>query len=162
MLETRKTSLQDAALIAVHRAAMFEAMGVNQPALVAIRTATEGWAARMIDERKYIGWITCDESRPVASAGLLILDWPPTPHDPTGLFRGYMLNVFVEPEYRRRGLARALVEECRSEARHRGIRVVSLHASNTARPLYEQLGFRSTNEMYFIEKDCVDHPLFES
>ena len=45
------------------------------------------------------------QARSVASAGLLILDWPPHPFDPEGELRGYLLNVYVEPEYRKRGLA---------------------------------------------------------
>jgi ribosomal protein S18 acetylase RimI-like enzyme len=59
-----------------------------------------------------------DGDRPVASAGLLILDWPPHPFDPEGELRGYLLNVYVEPEYRKRGLAHELVERCM--AKHAG------------------------------------------
>ena len=55
--------------------------------------------------------------------------------------------MFVEPEYRRRGLARGLLELCVAEARRRNIRVVSLHASREGVPLYEQLGFKTSNEM---------------
>jgi hypothetical protein len=43
-----------------------------------------------------------------------------------------------------------LVELCLSEARHRDIRIISLHASNEGRPLYESLGFHAANEMHFI------------
>ena len=113
----------------------------------------EPWVARMIGEGKYIGWITEDNSRPVAGAGLLVLDWPPHPLDPAGEHRGYMLNVFVDPEYRRRGLAHALVNRCMDEARRRGLRVVALHSSDAARSIYEACGFRGTNEMFYVEHD---------
>jgi ribosomal protein S18 acetylase RimI-like enzyme len=65
--------------------------------------------------------------------------------------RGYVLNVFVEPEYRRRGLAQALMSECMDEARRRGIRVVALHASKKGQPVYEKLGFTTSNEMLFVD-----------
>jgi ribosomal protein S18 acetylase RimI-like enzyme len=103
----------------------------------------------MISEGKYLGWITEDEGRPIASAGMLILDWPPHPLDPAGESRAYLLNIFVEPDYRRRGLARSLIELCMAEARRRNIRVVSLHASREGAPAYADLGFKTTNEMLF-------------
>ena len=68
------------------------------------------WLNRVIVEGKYIGWITEDDNKPVASAGLLVLDWPPHPLDHSSEHRGYLLNVFVQPDYRKRGLAHALVE----------------------------------------------------
>ena len=131
---------------------MFAAMGRTQESILdAMSRNFEPWVERMIAEGKYSGWITEDEGRPVASAGILVLDWPPHPLDPTGVERGYLLNVFVEPEYRRRGLAHALVDLCLAEAHHRGLRVVALHSSDTARPIYESLGFRSTSEMLYVE-----------
>lgn len=148
MLETRAAALADAALIAGHRRAMFAAMGgFDESILDALCRASEPWTARMIEAGKYLGWIVSHEERAIASAGMLILDWPPHPFDPTGEARAYLLNVYVDPGYRRRGLARRLVDECLAEARRRAIRVVTLHASLEGSPLYEQLGFKSTNEM---------------
>jgi ribosomal protein S18 acetylase RimI-like enzyme len=152
MLETRAATAADAALIAAHRRAMFaEIGGYDGSALDTLGRAAEPWTARMIEAGKYLGWITSDGVLPAASAGLLILDWPPHPLDPTGENRGYLLNVFVESGYRRRGLARELVGLCLSEAARRNIRIVTLHASSAGRPLYENLGFRTTNEMLYAE-----------
>jgi ribosomal protein S18 acetylase RimI-like enzyme len=152
MLETRNATVDDAALIAAHRRAMFAAMG-GAPAstLDAMSRAFEPWVARMITEGKYAGWITQDGDLPVASAGLLVLDWPPHPFDPAGEHRGYLLNVFVDPKFRRCGLARALVERCLAESHRRGLRVVALHSSDAARSMYEALGFSATNEMFYVE-----------
>ena len=62
--------------------------------------------------------------------------------------RAMILNMFVEPHYRRRGIARSLMEVmilawCKSA----GYSYVGLHASDEGRPLYESLGFQPTNEM---------------
>lgn len=100
-----------------------------------------------MQEGKYLGWVGYEGGVPLASAGLLILDWPPHPFDPEGEQRAYLLNVYVDPEYRKQGIARGLVQTCTEEARRRGIRVVTLHASDAGRPLYEGLGFKATNEM---------------
>jgi ribosomal protein S18 acetylase RimI-like enzyme len=152
MLETRTATVADAALITSHRRAMFAAMG-NTPESVldAMSQNFQPWVARMLAEGKYCGWVTAEDGRIIASAGLLVLDWPPHPLDPAGEHRGYMLNVFVEPEYRRRGLAHKLVDKCLDEARRRGLRVVALHSSDAARRIYEACGFRGTNEMFYVE-----------
>jgi ribosomal protein S18 acetylase RimI-like enzyme len=148
MLKTYRAQEADAALISDHRVAMFSSMG-GTPASVldVMRGNFEPWVARMIREDRYLGWITRDGDCAVASAGMLILDWPPHPRDPIGESRAYLLNVYVDPDHRRQGLARSLVETCMAEAHRRGIRVVSLHASDAGRSLYETMGFRASNEM---------------
>ena len=152
MLETRAAVATDASLIAAHRRAMFVAMGRDRASVLDAMTRNFApWVERMIAEGKYAGWITLDAGRPIASAGFLILDWPPHPLDPSSEYRGYLLNVFVEPEYRRRGLAHALVDRCLAEARRRHIRVVALHASAEGKPVYEAFGFRATSEMLYVE-----------
>jgi ribosomal protein S18 acetylase RimI-like enzyme len=147
-MEIRMANAEDARLIAAHRRAMFTAMGAaDEAVLTTVESASTPWTERMIREGKYLGWIMGDGELPVASAGMFLLDWPPHPLDPEGTVRAYLLNVFVEPAYRKRGLARELVEMCLAEAKRRGIRVVTLHASDAGRPVYEGLGFTVTSEM---------------
>jgi ribosomal protein S18 acetylase RimI-like enzyme len=153
MLETRCATVADAALITAHRKAMFvDAHDAQEPVLAEMSRNFEPWVKRMLADGIYAGWITSVGDRPVASAGLMILDWAPHFLDPAGEHRGYVLNVYVVPEYRRRGLARALLQRCLDEARTRKIRVVALHASNAGRPVYEGMGFRSTSEMYIVDR----------
>ncbi len=152
MLETRRATVEDAALITRHRKAMFaDAGSAPEPVLEEMGRNFEPWVHRMLANDKYVGWIISDEDRDIASAGLLMLDWAPHYLDPAGEQRGYVLNVFVEPEYRRRGLAQALMTECMDEAKRRGIRVVALHASQKGQPVYEKLGFTTSNEMLYID-----------
>ena len=152
MLTTRKATQNDAGLIATYRHAMFAEMGRSDPAaLEEMRCNFVPWAERMIADGKYVGWIVEDGGRPVASGGFFELEWPPHPLDPAGEHRGYLLNFWVEPGYRGRGLARELVREALAESRRRGIRVTALHASDAGRRVYEPMGFKSTNEMFYVE-----------
>ena len=49
MLQTRTATVADAALIAVHRRAMFASMGgFDEPVLDEVRRASEPWTARLI------------------------------------------------------------------------------------------------------------------
>jgi ribosomal protein S18 acetylase RimI-like enzyme len=150
MLTTRRATPDDADLITRHRKAMFTDMrDAPEPILSEMARNFEPWVRRMLANGKYAGWITSEGERAIASAGLLILDWAPHFLDPTCEQRGYILNIFVEPEYRRRGLAQMLTKECLAEAGRLGIGVVALHASAKGRPVYEKLGFKASNEMLF-------------
>ncbi len=152
MTQTRVATRSDAPLITAHRKAMFEDMRRSTPAVLEeMSTNFEPWVASRLADGSYLGWIAEDDGTPIASAGMLLLgDLPPSPHNPSGSVRGHLLNVYVVPAFRRRGLARHLVELCLAEARHRQISVLTLHASDEGRPIYERIGFRATNEMQLI------------
>ena len=152
MLTTRSATVHDADVITRHRKAMFADAGdAPETVLEEMARHFEPWVRRMLAEGKYAGWITADGDRAIASAGLLILDWAPHFLDPAGEQRGYILNVFVEPEHRRQGLALMLTKECMAEARKRGIGVVALHATKKGQMVYEKLGFKTSNEMLYVE-----------
>jgi GNAT superfamily N-acetyltransferase len=55
--------------------------------------------------------------------------------------------MYSEPEARRLGIAKQLLQTMLDWCRHEGFRSVALHASPAGRPLYESLGFQPTNEM---------------
>ena len=90
------------------------------------------------------------DGEPVAGLGMMVLDWPPHLYHPADSRRAYVLNVFVEPEYRGKGLASELMREAVAEAERRGIVFMTLHASSQGQPLYEKLGWKQTSEMSFV------------
>ncbi len=152
MFETRLATLDDAPIITHHRHRMFVDAGrKDDKYMQMVSEAFEPWVRHKIKEGRYIGWLTTQDGIVVAGAGLLLLDWPPHPLDPEP-FRGYLLNVYVEPEFRRKHLATNLIELALAEARRRKIKVVSLHSTEEGRPLYKSSGFRPTNEMFFVDQ----------
>lgn len=60
---------------------------------------------------------------------------------------GYIAGVYVLPEYRHRGLGRAVTAATLDWLRALGCRRVRLHAADNARPMYASLGFSPSNEM---------------
>lgn len=60
---------------------------------------------------------------------------------------GYIWGLYVEPAYRRTGLATRLTEACVTYLDSIGCTRVVLHASPTGKPVYAALGFNQTNEM---------------
>jgi GNAT superfamily N-acetyltransferase len=110
--------------------------------------AFETWLAPRLASGEYFGWIVEDGAgAPVGGLGMMAIDWPPHPWHPGQDRRGYVTNVFVEPELRGRGVARRLMEMATAEGRRRGIQLIVLHASPMGRPLYERMGWRVGSEM---------------
>ena len=63
-------------------------------------------------------------------------------------------DVFVEPDYRNRGMGRALLKSVEAWARERGVSGVSLQvaaANARARKFYEDLGFREISVYEVLE-----------
>src|SRR4051812_12005427 len=112
----RRASLSDAAIITGHRRAMLEELGSTRD-LDLVARAFADWLPSRLDQT-YFHWHAVSGGRPVASAGVLLLDWPPSPRDPRGGL-GFVYNVYVEPAHRRRGLARATLEALHQWAHER-------------------------------------------
>jgi GNAT superfamily N-acetyltransferase len=159
MLLTRSATPADAELIAHQRLRMFADSGQATPESMQTMAANfVGWVRPRLADGRYLGWLVEDqlaedrlaegEKIAIAGAGLWLLDFPPHWLDPEPL-RAYLLNFYVAPTHRRRGLAQKLLTLTLDEARARGVRVVTLHASTQGRPIYERNGFQSSNEMIF-------------
>ena len=155
----RRAEVDDAAIIARHRAGMFRDMGeISGDVYDDFLAASERWTARAITAGEYIGWLAATKKEPdvvIAGAGVQRRQTPPHPCRPPreGEFgqgrQAIVLNVFTEPEWRRRGVAMLLMEELLRWARAEKLDRLVLHASDQARSLYERMGFIATNEMRF-------------
>ena len=123
---------------------MFEDIGVSAN-LDVVQQAFADWLPARLD-RTYFHWLAMDDGCAIGSAGVMLLDWPPSPRDPRGGL-GFVYNVYVDPAHRRRGIARALMLALHEWAGERELGAMALHASEHGRPLYEALGYMPTNEM---------------
>jgi ribosomal protein S18 acetylase RimI-like enzyme len=152
MYEIRVATPADAAVITHHRRRMFVDAGRQDNRILDVMAEHfQPWVESRLADGRYLGWLTSENGRVVAGAGLIVLDWPPHPLDPRQDKRGYLLNVYVDPEHRRKRLASQLIDQALAEARKQKIRVVALHSTDAGEPLYESNGFRRTNEMFYVE-----------
>ena len=144
----RKATVDDIPIILHHRKAMFTDMGLDDLALIdAMEPPFVAWVSERIANDTYHGWLAvAPDGQVIGGAGLWVYEWIPSPLGPQ-VTRGYILNVYTEPGFRKQGIARRLVEEILAYCRARGLKIVLLHASEQGRPIYEALGFAQTNEM---------------
>lgn len=147
MAETRRATVADAEVIAQQRRRMFADAGMAAEASMGPMTANfVDWVRPRLADGSYVGWLVEEGGQLVGGAGLWVIDWPPHFMDEQPR-RAYLLNFYVAPEMRRRGVARDLLARAVAEAKERGIKVVTLHASQFGKPVYEQAGFTMSNEM---------------
>lgn len=138
----------DLAIVLRHRRRMFEDMGfADERGIEEMLRHSAPMLERGLAGGTYHGWLVeAPEGRVVAGGGIISLEFQSHPRDPEPR-RAWVVNMYTEPEHRRRGLARRLMDAMLAWCRDRGMRSLYLHASDEGRPLYESLGFEPTNEM---------------
>jgi GNAT superfamily N-acetyltransferase len=143
----REASIADIPEIARQRRRMCEDMNYTDAvALATMVTVTADYLNKAIPEGSFRSWLACDNARVVAGGAVVISSWPAHAYD-LECRRATILNVYTEPEYRRRGIARLIMETMIAWCKQEGFARVSLHASERGRHLYESLGFEDSNEM---------------
>lgn len=150
----RLATLDDVDHIVGHRYRMFREMGHGDPEFQrSARPIYEQWLRERLGNGRYQGWLMlAPDDTIVAGVGLWLMDWPTGVVD-LAPFRGYVFNVWTEPEHRRKGLSRRLMLALLAACKAQGINRVGLHASAAGRPGYEALGFVPSNEMTITLKD---------
>jgi ribosomal protein S18 acetylase RimI-like enzyme len=152
-LPPRPATAADLDALVRHRLRMFADMGFSSDdGFAGLSAASMAWFADAFADGRYLGWLVARAGTPseiVAGSGLLLHDWPPGIRD-IGTTRGYVLNVYTEPDHRGHGLATLLTRAAIDEARRRGIHVVTLHASDEGARIYKRLGFEETGEMRLL------------
>src|SRR5271170_4813026 len=129
----REASLVESAIILHHRRSMFRDMGQGTvEELDRMVAAASPWLARALADGSYRHWLAVNDSardsvRVIGGGGVLLSPWPANPKDPCAE-RAVILNVYTEPEFRKRGIARQIVLTILDWARQRGLRTINLHA----------------------------------
>ena len=159
MFKVRQAETTDIPQLAHHRAAMFRDMGQLAPHLEdGLELATASYLHEAMPRGEYLAWVAEVDGPPasvIGGAGVQLRPILPRPRPGVEELEpgpeAIVLNVYVEPSWRRRGVAEALMRALLSALAERGIRRVVLHAAADGRRLYERLGFRPTNEMRLEE-----------
>jgi GNAT superfamily N-acetyltransferase len=152
----RRATPEDADIVAWHRARMFQDMGdVSEEAFEILQAKARTHLEQWLRNGKYIGWLAGPADRPemvVAGAGVQMQAILPRPITVSTIGEGQqgtIVNVFTEPQWRRRGIAGVLIEEIINWSKNQQLDRLILHASDEGRSIYEKFGFTTSNEMRF-------------
>jgi GNAT superfamily N-acetyltransferase len=149
----RRATRDDAQTLARMRASSaFERHGGDVSERAAYeRVCSAFFAAHLAAEESFLrSWIALRGTTPAGGASLTLFPTLPRYGQPFNGIDGRIRDVYVEPAFRRSGVARALMDVVLLEARALGIDRLTLGASSMGRPLYESLGFvGKLDEMVF-------------
>lgn len=144
---------------------MFRDMGAIHPELEeSLRQTSATYFTAAIPAGEYVGWIASppNGSDPVAGGGVQLRSLLPRPNatgDGVLLGReGLVLNVYTEPDWRRRGIAKQIMDAIIAWAADAGVVRLVLSASPAGRSLYEQIGFVATREMSYTGRLALVGP----
>jgi GNAT superfamily N-acetyltransferase len=101
---------------------------------------TRSFFEREVRAGRVLTWLAFDGTDAVGVVSLLLWPRPPLPEDPRS-FEGYVINLYVVPAARGRGLGRELLDVCTEGARDAGARKLVLHPTDDGLPLYVSAGF---------------------
>jgi GNAT superfamily N-acetyltransferase len=136
----RSATIADIPHIVEHREKMFREMGIPAE-FDDMKAAADLWLRHAIPSKTYLGWIAVSSSGEVAGGGgLMVIPWPPGPMtmDPRC---GFVFNVYTQPQHRKQGLGRRLMDAMHDYCRAEGIERVVLNASTFGKPLYDAMGY---------------------
>jgi GNAT superfamily N-acetyltransferase len=141
----RPATVSDIPHIVQQRELMFRDMGIPA-AFEAMAAAMHQWLRDAIPANTYRGWVAVSvEGHVVAGGGLVVIPWPPGPISMDARC-GFIFNVYTDPSHRQQGLARQLMDTIHAWCRADGLERLVLNASTFGQPLYESMGYVTTNE----------------
>jgi ribosomal protein S18 acetylase RimI-like enzyme len=120
--------------------------------------ALAGWNQTIADWERFLA---------VAPDGCFLAEWDGIPAGTATTITyspalSWIGMVLVHPEYRRRGIGRALLERCIEHLRGRGVRCIKLDATPAGKPVYDSLGFKEEWTLTRWEHAAASWPAAES
>jgi len=105
------------------------------------------WARARLKSQDLVAWVVKSDDGRVAGGGCVwLLTVQPRPHR-ASMVQPYLLSMYTEPDFRRRGVASMVVNEAIKWSRRNKYERLMLHASEMGRKVYSRLGFKRTWEM---------------
>ena len=129
------------ALVRLRMALFCELGELDEPlADGALWQATEAYFSAAARDGSARSWLVEVDGEAVACGTLALFVRPPYPGNLAGR-EAYLLNMYTQSAWRKRGMASALLDVMAAYAREQRLGKLWLHASEEGRPLYERLGF---------------------
>ena len=105
-----------------------------------------------LQTESHIAYLVFDGEKCIGAGGVSFFRVMPTYHNPTGR-KAYIMNMYTKPDYRRKGIAYHTLGLLIEEAKNKGVKFISLEATDMGRPLYERYGFVNMNDE--MELPCL-------
>lgn len=110
---------------------------------------TKGVTAAMLDDSKGVYWVAKFEKRPIGSL-MLTREWS----DWNNEWYWWIQSVYVIPEFRRKGVYKAMYQNVKDAAKANNVSQIRLYVDKTnvsAQKVYQNLGMQESHYLMFEE-----------
>lgn len=104
---------------------------------------------RHMEDGTFVSWLAFDGDKIIGTSGMSFVEKPPYFGCPSGKI-GLISSMYTNPNYRRLGIAKELLDRVVNEAREYGCGTVQITASDMGVKLYTAYGFEhNKNFMHY-------------
>ncbi len=115
--------------------------GRTVPTDVDLQSALKDYYNRHLADGTFVSWLAMDDNKIIGTSGMSFVEKPPYFGCPTGRL-GLLSSMYTNPNYRRMGIAKELLNRVVEEARAYGCGAVHITASDVGVKLYTAYGFK--------------------
>lgn len=115
--------------------------GQTVPTDVDLQVALKDYYNRHLADGTFVSWLAMDGNKIIGTSGMSFVEKPPYFGCPTGRL-GLLSSMYTNPNYRRMGIAKELLNKVIEEARAYGCGAVHITASDMGVKLYTAYGFK--------------------
>ena len=147
-IEYRKLTVKELDVFIDMRINQLRGEGADED--IDLKPALKNYYERHMADGTFVSWIALDGDRIIGTSGMSFVEKPPYFGCPNGKI-GLLSNMFTANSYRRRGIAKTLLEKVINEAKEYGCGTVQITASDMGVLLYTDFGFRKNgNFMQYV------------
>lgn len=140
--EYRKATIEDLDLLMKTRIEVLRAANQlsSDTDMSEVETESYQYYKTAFESDSHTAYLIFDQGRFIGAGGISYYTVMPTYHNPSGK-KAYIMNMYTNPAYRRKGIATKTLDLLIQDAKNRGIKNISLEATDMGKPLYEKYGF---------------------
>lgn len=119
----------------------YTSTGRTVPEGVDLKTSLKAYYDRHMADGTFVSWLAMNGDKIIGTSGMSFVEKPPYFGCPSGRL-GLLSSMYTNPDYRRMGIAKELLNKVVEEARAYGCGAVHITASDIGVKLYGAYGFK--------------------
>lgn len=145
----KKATIEDLDLLVDMRIKVLRAANMlsEETDMSEVRRCSYRYYKEALCNGSHTAYLVFDGNNVIGTGGASFFQVMPTYHNPSGR-KAYIMNMYTDPVYRRRGVAYETLDLLVRDIRKCGVSAISLEATEMGKPLYEKFVFvKMQNEM---------------
>lgn len=138
----KKATIEDINILTKSRIEVLKAANklADNVDMAEVEAQSYDYYKKALSDGTHTAYLVFDGDRFIGAGGISYFRVMPTYHNSSGN-KAYIMNMYTNPDYRRLGIAYKTLELLVADAKERGVKAISLEATDMGRPLYEKFGF---------------------